>query len=444
MFTEIMSSSAGELALSRFGTTNTWNAQQIFKSPSATVSGGVFQSSGTVSAIPAGYNSSTIVAQFLAEESSAFPYTFFESTGNAQGHILAFRQSRGTYSARTATQSSDLLGQLDFGGFTGAGTSVNGKASIQVSARETWTPTANGTQIVFNVTPTGATAQAAALTLQTGTATFAGSVIATSTGATTPAGSFRSQGTISAIPTGSNNIAAQFITAQASTGFIQMESSGAVNYLQFRRRNGTYAVPTAIASGDRIGTVSWVGQWGTTVGNLSVEDANFFVSAAEAFTSTARGTQFGFETATIGTTTLVNRLTLSSASASFTVPVITTSNFQVSAAAGTTRDIFWRTSGSTRFTASINAVAETGSNAGSNFDIRRYSDAGADLGSALAIDRASGVTTLNANKFNLTTAITGITVSGSAGNTGDIAWDDTYLYVRISTGWRRIALGAAF
>jgi hypothetical protein len=161
-------------------------------------------------------------------------------------------------------------------------------------------------------------------------------------------------------------------------------------YLQFRRRNGTYAVPTAIANGDRLGSISWVGQWGTTVGNLSVEDANFFSAAAENFTSTARGTSFQFETTTIGTTTLASRLTLSSGSATFSVPVITSSNFQISAAAGTTRDFFWRTSGSTRFTASINAVAESGSNAGSNFELRRYSDAGADLGLVMDVTRSSG------------------------------------------------------
>ena len=34
--------------------------------------------------------------------------------------------------------------------------------------------------------------------------------------------------------------------------------------------------------------------------------------------------------------------------------------------------------------------------------------------------------------------------SAAAGNVGEIRWDDTYLYVRISSGWRRVALGAAF
>jgi len=277
----------------------------------------------------------------------------------------------------------------------------------------------------------------------TGGATF------TSSATATPSASFRSQGTISAIPTGSNNIAAQFITAQAATGFIQMESSGAVNYLQFRRRNGTYAVPTAIANNDRIGTVSWAGQWGTSVGNIASEDANLYVYATEAFTSTARGTGFVFETTTTGTTTLATRLTLSSGSATFSVPVITSSNFQVSAAAGTTRDIFWRTSGSTRFTASINAVAESGSNAGSNFELRRFSDAGADLGLVMAVTRSTGnitfnggggTTTFSANQIAVSTAQTPASATAT-GTTGTICWDASYIYVCTATNtWKRVAI----
>lgn len=177
MIQQIVNSTAGEAALSKFFTTNTWNTQQIFKSPSATVAGGVFQSSGTVSAIPAGYGGSTIVAQFLAEESSAFPYTLFESTGNAQGHILALRQSRGTYSARTATQSGDILGQLDFGGHNSSAL-VNGKGSIRAVAAQTWTTTANGTNLEFYTTATGSTTSTLRLTLGA-TATFTTPVQAT-------------------------------------------------------------------------------------------------------------------------------------------------------------------------------------------------------------------------------------------------------------------------
>jgi hypothetical protein len=117
-----------------------------------------------VSAIPAGYGGSTIVAQFLAEESSAFPYTLYEATGNTQGHILALRQSRGTYSARTATQSGDILGQLNFGGHNGTSL-VDGKAKIQAVAAQTYTAGANGTNLEFYTTATGSTTSARRINL---------------------------------------------------------------------------------------------------------------------------------------------------------------------------------------------------------------------------------------------------------------------------------------
>lgn len=419
---------------------NTFTAQQVFKSPDTTNAGAVFQGTGTISAIPT--VDANAIALFQGTE-AVVSHVMWASSG-APSHVY-FRRNNGTYASPTAIANADILGSIQWQGrgATTFGSTV--QAQIRAVATQAFTDTAKGTDLVFLTTPSATATGVTALTLNSVTATFTGQVIATGTGSTVAGASFRSNGTISAVPTPSANICAQFITAQASTGFIQLESSGAVNYLQFRRRNGTYAVPTAIANGDRLGTLSWAGQWGTTVGNLGSEDANFYAYATEAFTTSARGTGFGWDTITPGTTTLVNRLQLSSASASFSVPIITSSNVQISSGAGTTRDLFYRTSGSTRFTVSVNAVAESGSNAGSNFDIRRYSDAGADLGSALSIDRATGVTTHNANRMNLTTAITGITSSGVAiGNTGDFAWDDTYFYVKMSTGWRRIALGASF
>lgn len=284
---------------------NTFTAQNIFKSPSATVAGGVFQSSGTVSAIPAGYGGSNIVAQFLAEESSAFPYTLFEATGNAQGHILALRASRGTYSARTATQSSDILGQLDFGGHNSSSL-VNGKGSIRAVADQTWTAVANGTRLELYTTTNGSTSSTLRLTLST--------------------------------------------------------------------------------------------------------------------------------------------------IANFAVPVYANSLFLLNDAAGTTRAFRIDSALSRRWQIIGNNTAEGGSNAGTDFEIRRYSDAGADLGLVISVTRSTGNITFNggggitsfaANKIQITTAQTPAT-SAAAGNAGDIAWDDNYLYVRMSTGWRRIALGAAF
>src|SRR5215467_2473370 len=54
-----------------------------------------------------------------------------------------------------------------------------------------------------------------------------------------------------------------------------------------------------------------------------------------------------------------------------------------------------------RWTVARDATAETGSNAGSNFAITRYDDAGSSLGTALLINRASGLVTLG-NGLNVT------------------------------------------
>jgi hypothetical protein len=196
MFTEILSDTAGQAAFSRFATANTWPAAQTFTlaatfsagftstglgqctASSVTTAGIVGRSSGTISANPVGYGGSNMAGQFLAAESSAFGYTMFESAGNAQGHALAFRSSRGTYSARTACLSGDMLGQLDFGGYTGAGTFINGKGAIRCITSEAWSTTATGTQLEFYTTANTTLTSTLRLTINNaGKAIFASNAI---------------------------------------------------------------------------------------------------------------------------------------------------------------------------------------------------------------------------------------------------------------------------
>ena len=390
MFTEITSSSAGENALSRFFTTNTWNAQQIFKASAIDVPGAIFQSSGTISANPVGYGGSNITAQFIAAESSAFPYTLYDATGNANGHVLAFRQSRGTYASRTATQSTDILGQLDWGGHN-ATTMVNGRVRVVAIANQTWTGASNGTSLEFYVTPSGQTASTLGLRLSAGT-----------------------------LLSGHN---AEFF------GTIFLKNATGIN---FESILGVSESVLSITSANNVQLVS-----PTVSGNIVVTNR----STAGQIQLTAGASTGQITLATGGST----RVTVASSGIStFANAVITQAEFQVQGAAGTTRGIFLRTVGSTRWLIQADSTAEGTSNAGSNFSISRYSDAQVNLGVALGINRSTGVTTLGADRFNLSTAVTGITASGSAGTMGDIAWDDTYLYVRMSTGWRRIALGGTF
>ena len=343
----------------------------------------------------------------------------------------------------------------------------------------------------------------------------------------------RANGTISANPAGYANCAFQSVGAQAASATNMFDACAGVSNIILRRRNGTYSAQTTTANNDTIGQIDAQGFDSVTFRT----NAQIQMFAVETFTSTANGTAMTFATTPAGTTTLTTRLTLNT-TANFTVPVITTEG-QINGAAGTLRSLLYRTAGSNRWAIQSNTTAEGGSNAGSDFEIRRYSDAGADLGLQLSINRATGNVTTNAgggyfyslgslygqntigcignsgttrsirfvdgslnsrwqlnanataesstatgadfefrrydnsgadlglvmavtrsngnitfnggggitsfaaNKIQITTAQTPAT-SAAAGNAGDIAWDDTYLYVRMSTGWRRIALGAAF
>ena len=390
MFDSIASNTAGQFALSRFFTTNTWNAQQIFKASAIDVPGAIFQSSGTISANPVGYSGSNVTAQFIAAESSAFPYTLYDATGNANGHILAFRASRGTYASRTATQFNDVLGQLNFGGHN-ATTIVDGKARIQAVAGQNWTGTSNGTYLDFYVTSQGTTAASLGLRLSMG------DVLA-----------------------GHN---AQFF------GSLFLKNNTGIN---FESVAGVSETMLSITSANNVQLLS-----PTVSGNIQLT-----TRATAGQIQLNAGTSTGLIALATGGST---RLTISSSGLATFSNQLVASDVQLNNSAGTTRTLFFRTAGSTRWTLQASSEAETGvNNAGSNFHLRRYSDSQVDLGIVLGINRSTGVTTLGADRFNLSTAVTGITASGSAGTMGDIAWDDTYLYVRMSTGWRRIALGGTF
>jgi hypothetical protein len=74
---------------------------------------------------------------------------------------------------------------------------------------------------------------------------------------------------------------------------------------------------------------------------------------------------------------------------------ITASNAIIMNAAVSNRGIFGQTSGSNRWIMYMgNSTAESGSNAGSNWELRARSDAGADLGVAIGVTRSTRRTTV--------------------------------------------------
>ena len=136
----------------------------------------------------------------------------------------------------------------------------------------------------------------------------------------------------------------------------------------------------------------------------------------------------GSATVAIGGT---QRLALTTSGASLTGTLSTTgsvtangtaqTDFSTSAPAGNYRGFIISTSGSPRWYAYAGVGAESGSNAGSDFALSRYSDSGVFLGDAIAIVRSSGATTIGGNTSFIggqpsTSTTTGtIVISGSGG-----------------------------
>jgi hypothetical protein len=85
---------------------------------------------------------------------------------------------------------------------------------------------------------------------------------------------------------------------------LNLDSHGGAAVLFLRRANGTGLSPTAIASGDALGNISWRGYEGTTPAYTAANVGRFQLSALQAFTSVAQGTQLTVETVPLNSVAL--------------------------------------------------------------------------------------------------------------------------------------------
>lgn len=131
--------------------------------------------------------------------------------------------------------------------------------------------------------------------------TFTAQNIFKAASTTVPAFVAQGTGTISAVPTLDANAVGLFQGTEAVAGHVFFSASGATTHVVFRRNNGTYASPTALASGDVIGSLQWQGRGASTFG--TVPAAQIRGVAVEAFSETARGTSLEFYVTAVGATT---------------------------------------------------------------------------------------------------------------------------------------------
>jgi hypothetical protein len=81
-------------------------------------------------------------------------------------------------------------------------------------------------------------------------------------------------------------------------------------------------------------------------------------------------------------------------SSTLSASAVNAPTLNATAAAATNRTVGFQTSGSNRWTAQANSTAESGGNAGSDFLLSRYSDAGSLIDSPISVNRATGVVTI--------------------------------------------------
>jgi hypothetical protein len=286
--------------------------------------------------------------------------------------------------------------------------------------------------------------------------TFTAQNIFVSPTTTTAGAVFQANGTISAIPNSEANVTAMFQGTEAVQSYTMFSSSAQQMNVLFRRRQGTYASPTAVQSANILGAVQWQGYGASTFGTVSAAEIRGV--AAQNFTEAARGSSLEFYVTAVGAATNSLGLRLSSGTVSAghnaeffgTLFLKNATNINFESILGVSESVLGISSannvGLTSPTASGNITITNRATSGQIQLIAGTSTGQVTMaaGGSIRVTVASGgKTTFSSTAINIATAQTPAT-SAAAGTAGDIAWDDTYLYVRMSTGWRRIALGAAF
>ena len=232
----------------------------------------------------------TLFPSAMLDVSNALVPTFNAATlfltsygANGVGSSMIGRKARGTGAAPSATLAGDLL--MIWGG-NGYGTTAfgHGNTGIIVQATENFTDAAQGTQMVFSTTPTGANLPLNRLILKDN-----GGI---------------GMGTQS--PTGGLEVSNAENALGAGTIFTTTYAGGGTSLFVGRRARGTGIAPTAVLSGD--GLAAFVGSGRGATGFGGPFGAGMYVGAAENWTDTAQGASLAFNTTPIGATGDVTRM----------------------------------------------------------------------------------------------------------------------------------------
>lgn len=234
-----------------------------------------------------GIGTTTVPAAGILEVSNAghpAPFgqmtaTTYQNTG--QGSLFVGRKARGTAAAPAAVQNGDVLVGLLGRGYGATNFNGTGSGGMFVRAAETWSDTAQGTNLAFNTTAIGTITPTARMNI-----TASGDV---GIGTTNPVT------TLELVRNGETNF----------FGTSYNDNDGSAVF--FRRARGTPQTPAAVQAGDSLGYFGAAGYgattWGDGVGVMAV-------IAAENWTDTANGSTVAFATTPLGTTDFVPQVAI--------------------------------------------------------------------------------------------------------------------------------------
>jgi hypothetical protein len=167
----------------------------------------------------------------------------------------------------------------------------------------------------------------------------------------------------------------------------------------------TYTLPIATSS-----VLGGVKPDGTTLTNTSGAISVTYGTAAN---TAAQGNDVRITGALSATTASTTYAALAGATFTGTTTVGTNTSglttLNINGAAATYRMLAYQTAGSTRWLVETDAVAETGSNAGTNFYIQAWTDGGAYLSTPFTIARATGLVTMSGGVSTSTLTVSGTT-----------------------------------
>jgi len=267
----------------------------------------------------------TVIQLIGADDVTAF--LEFNSFGNGSSNVLG-RRANGTKASPSAVTTNDILLNLAGRGYGATAYSTTNRGAFQVRAMESWTDTAQGTELRFLSTPAGsATAVERWFIRADGCLAYA-------------AGSLTGDATINAVdyfdngvnintiysslalanifiltqtvnlnaasaPTPTSGTILHLVGLDTTNSGLLLDTFGANPQFRARRSNGTKASPSALTAGDVLGVFNATG-YGTT-GYAAQPGAAISFLANQNWTDAAQGTRIQFNTTADGSTSSTAR-----------------------------------------------------------------------------------------------------------------------------------------